>query len=421
MSIETPSAQVSVWREPDWVRLWAGDAMTALGSSMGAIAFPLITFSVTGSIQTASVVAAVSAVAYIAGGPWAGWLVDRMDRRRLILVADALGMIVYGLFGVLLWRGGVTAPALLVVAAVTGLRQAVAGPAHAAAVRTILGRTRVASGSAKEQAARAAAQMAGPPAGGLAYSAGAAVPFIATAASFLLDALLILGIKCSLSIDAPTSPTPQKGPKSSIAAFWNEGGAGCTFLCCRTDRRLILLFVATLNLGLSMFYVGINLRLVAAGVTPALIGSVDTAAAAGSLIGAVAASWVIAHINLGRLLPLVATILAVTWIPIAFADDRVTIIAPLTFTMMLAIPATNAALMGYVQAITPDALQGRVMSAGYVLSAAAQPLGPLLAGWSLTTLGPSAATLIPAGAVLAATLALVTDARLRTLGLPDSW
>ena len=91
MSIETPSAQVSVWREPDWVRLWAGDAMTALGSSMGAIAFPLITFSVTGSIQTASVVAAVSAVAYIAGGPWAGWLVDRMDRRRLILVADALG------------------------------------------------------------------------------------------------------------------------------------------------------------------------------------------------------------------------------------------------------------------------------------------------------------------------------------------
>lgn len=421
MNAEGPEERHSLWREPDWVRLWAGNAVTTLGSSMGAIAFPLIAFEVTGSIQTASSIAAAQAAAYLVGGPGAGWLVDRLNRGRLIVGADVFGLAVYGCFVAQLVRGAATAELLFAVAAATGLRQAIAGPAHAASVRTILGRARVASGAANQQAAQAAAQMAGPPVGGLAYSSGPAIPFIATATGFLLDLLLVLGIKHRLDIDTTTPQPQQTLSRSGIRSFCGEVGAGFTFLCGRSDTRLILLFVAAINLGLSMFYVSLNLRLVAGGVAPASIGVVDAAAGAGTLVGAVAATWVIAHLAVGRLLPVVAIMLAATWIPIAFAGNRANVIIPLVFAMMLAIPATNAALMGYVQAATPEDLQGRVASAGFVLSAAAPTLGPVLAGWTLTHLGPTIATLIPALAVLAATCALGTHERLRTLGRADSW
>lgn len=85
----------SLWRHRDFTLLWSGQALSGLGGSMAGLAYPLITLAITGSAVLAGVVGTVALATTVLVGIPAGVLVDRVDRRMLMLACDAVRLVAF--------------------------------------------------------------------------------------------------------------------------------------------------------------------------------------------------------------------------------------------------------------------------------------------------------------------------------------
>src|SRR5690242_10306186 len=79
----------------DFTLLWIGQTVSELGTRVSMFAFPLITFALTGPAWAAALVQASEFIGLAAMLLPAGVLADRVDRRRLLRAASALGVLAY--------------------------------------------------------------------------------------------------------------------------------------------------------------------------------------------------------------------------------------------------------------------------------------------------------------------------------------
>lgn len=109
-----------VFNNGNWIRLWTGQTISQLGDFVSDIAFPLLVFEITKSPVGLALGFGVEMIPLIVVGPLAGVLVDRWNRRTLLLIADfvrvacALGMF----FSTSIWQ-------LYVLALVAAIMQAI--------------------------------------------------------------------------------------------------------------------------------------------------------------------------------------------------------------------------------------------------------------------------------------------------------
>lgn len=90
------------------------------------------------------------------------------------------------------------------------------------------------------------------------------------------------------------------------------------------------------------------------------------------------------------------------------------------FVAFCAVPSVNAAAIGFVMAITPTRLQGRVGSAVSMLSLATTPAATLLAGWGVAEFGMRA-TVGAFAASFAVAILLAMASRIRSIPKPEAW
>src|SRR5205814_9654714 len=76
----------SLWRNRDYMLLWSGQALSDIGGAVSELAFPLLVLAVTHSPSQAGFVAALRALPATLVSLFAGVLVDRWDRNRVMLV-----------------------------------------------------------------------------------------------------------------------------------------------------------------------------------------------------------------------------------------------------------------------------------------------------------------------------------------------
>ena len=154
-----------------------------------------------------------------------------------------------------------------------------------------------------------------------------------------------------------------------------------------------------------IFALTISLR--RAGLPPGLIGLATAIVGIGGLLGAFVAP------PLQRRLPLPTLIRLICWSTVALMVISVLLApgiaaaAPLAVAVFLG-PTANAALFGYQAAITPDHLQGRVVSVVLLAATSAAALAPAVAGFLLARFtGHTAMLVFP---VLVAVSAVVATA-----------
>jgi MFS family permease len=183
---------------------------------------------------------------------------------------------------------------------------------------------------------------------------------------------------------------------------------GVRFVLANPFLRAVLVIAAPLNFALGGAIFAIILTLQQHGTEPAVIGLVETIIAVGGLAGAVVAP------ALQRRLPLPVLVRVICWAAVALValsalfTTSIAAAVPVALAVFLG-PACNAALFGYQAAITPDRLQGRVLSViflGAMSAAAAAPIlaGTVVAAWH----GPAALLLFAAGVAVAAVAATVS-------------
>jgi hypothetical protein len=78
----------SLWRNRDYLFLWSGQALSDMGGAVSGLAFPLLLLAVTQSPAQAGFGAALRAVPALLFTLFAGVIVDRWDRKRVMLVCE---------------------------------------------------------------------------------------------------------------------------------------------------------------------------------------------------------------------------------------------------------------------------------------------------------------------------------------------
>jgi MFS family permease len=381
--------------------MWAGSAISALGSRVSTLAYPLVILVITGSPALAGLVGAVGVATFVLFGLPAGALVDRWDRRRVLLGCDAVRAVAVATVAIAVAGGWLTIAHIVVVAALEGVASALYFPARIVAIRGIVPKDRLGQAFGQEEARTHAVAMAGPPLGGILFGLGTVVPFVVDALTYAVSFVFHAFARVPRR---PARKTPP--PEPTRGQLRREIVDGVRWLLRERLVRAMVFSVPMLNVAGAAVTLLVIVLLRSRGVPPSAIGLVLAAEGVAGLLGAAVAARLVRLLPAGRLLLVIAwswaAILPLMTLPLGVWWIAVLIGAGVALT-----PALTVLVTTQILTTAPEDMQGRVMSALGTLAGAVSPLGPLMAGILAEAFGPVVA-LFAVGAYVAVSAAAIT-------------
>jgi MFS family permease len=399
VSIQTPSGRsshdigfVTLLSESNLRRLWLTQVCSSAGESLSQIAMPLLVYELSGSARMVGLIALVLILPRVVLAPVTGLLADRVDRRRLMMGADATRLLLVSLvpLGTAIWQ-----LALLAMAIAVG--NAAGRPAELAALPSVAGPDRLVAALSLVQVSNGIIRIAVPAAGaGLIAAAGPAPVFWVQAACFAgsIAALRRLHIPSSTP-SASNTPTSQAGLLQSAR---DEMWSGLRAIRAIPVVRGVTLSEAIFQLATSamtvagLVYTQETLDL--GGRASAAFAFMTTFMAMGAVRGALVAHWVARRIGRRRMMAL-GYLGPFFLVAAAFQPDMPIIYAAwFGFGWLDALAVIS--FQAYLAEAVPAGMRGRVYAAWGAVVALASALAYYGMGWVTPWLG-APATLALAG------------------------
>ena len=397
-------APEQLWRNREFNLLWVSQSFSDVGNAIAALAVPLLVLALTASPVQAGLVGTVGLVTTVVCRLPAGVLVDRADRRRIMLICDAVRLVAYLVLGVAVLRGQATLGLVFVVVVIGSAANSFFGTAEYSCMRTIVRPGQLPAAVARNEARSYATTLAGPPLGGLLFGVGRALPFFGDAVTFLASFAGVWLIR------RPLQEAREVEPGGHAAAL----AEGFRFVFGNPFLRAVLLVAAPLNLAIHGIIFTIIVTLQRDHVAPGIIGGVEAVVAVGGLLGALAAPALLRRLPLPTLIRGICWTAALMMSASALVVHSVAAAIPVGLVVFLG-PASNAALFGHQAAITPDRLQGRVVSVIIVVATSVAAAAPLIAGALITLWSPPASVLVFAATVAGAAVAATVSRGIRSI------
>jgi uncharacterized protein YbdZ (MbtH family)/MFS family permease len=389
-------------RNRNYRLLWSSQALSEFGLSTVSIAFPLLVLVVTGSPAASGLVLGTSAAAQLLAGLPAGALVDRWNRKKVMLGCEAAQAIAAASLAAALWYDRAGVAHMVVVAAVLGLCGALFEPAEEASLPNVVPDEQLSTAVAMNAARSYLGQLSGTAAGGFLFAIGRFVPFAVDALTHLISFFALIFLRL---------------PKREVAAepvrlIGREIVDGLRWVWQQRPVRVIALCAIGLNLFFSAYYIVIIVLAVTRGVTSGQIGIMAAMLGVGGILGALAAPYL-----QPRLTPYVS-IIGVFWAltlltPLAIFITNGFLLGALFATMAFLAPTANTTIDTYLLLLTPDELRGRMSSVIGVAVGTAAVVGPALGGVLMQAMPGSRAVLVCASGVAVVTVLATVSRTLR--------
>jgi hypothetical protein len=403
-SREMTDAPANLWRNRDFNLLWVSQSLSDLGTAISTLAVPLLVLALTGSPVQAGLVGTAGLVVTLLCRLPAGVLVDRIDRRQLMLACDAVRLIAYLTLGLIVLDGHASLTAIIAVTVIGSACNALFSTAEHSSLRNIVARGQLPAAVARNEARAYGTSLAGPPLGGLLFGLGRGLPFFGNALTFLASLLGVLLVRRPLQ--KPRAEKPAGGATALVE--------GVRFVFDNPFLRAVLVIAAPLNLAINGIIFTIIVTLQRNDVPPAIIGSVETVVAVGGLLGALAAPALQRRMPLPMLIRGICCAAAGFMAISSLLTPSIAAAIPVAIAVFLG-PASNAALFGHQAAITPDRLQGRVVSVVIVAATSVSAAAPLIAGVLIAAWGSPAAILVFAATVGGSAVAATVSKGIRSM------
>jgi MFS family permease len=354
-------------------RLLSASSLSNLADGVLGIALPLVAIRLTRSPLT------IAGLAVVAGLPWlllslvAGALVDRLDRRRVLVTTNVARGMIAALLTAAVVLDGASIALLYVVAFVLGVIETLADTASQTVLPRLVGPGQLTRANSRLFAVELGAhQFLGPPLGGVLVALGAAAALGSPALLWLAAGLLVLGLP----------PLPSAG-RTVGSTLRSEIAEGLRFLAGHRVLRRFALMVGGFNFASSATGAVLVLQAVgegsALGLSEPAFGLLLTAMALGSLAGTVLAERLELRFGPVRLLALTVPGSALLVIaPGLTSDARLVAVAFVVGGATIVV--WNVVTVSLRQRITPDRLLGRLNSAYRLLAWGTRPLGALAGG-----------------------------------------
>lgn len=395
-----------LWRQRDFGVFWAAQTLSVLGDSFALIALPLLVLEATGSIARMGLLTAVGGAAAVLAAVFAGAVVDRVDRRKLLIGCDLVRMGMYGLVPVV-WLFG---PQIWLLYVVLPLCEAVGmlfAVGYVTVVRSLVGTEQLTEANGRLNATAAAAGVLGPLcAGVVAGWSGPATAIGVDAASFGVSAACVAFVRFR---PRPADDAPATGRRPGLR---QDLRTGIAFLY----GHPVLRSLTVLLCGFSFLTLGLNDLVIYhlkhdLGRDDGTVGTVMAIGALGTITGALLVARARRRLGFG---PTWTGSVAVCGL--AFAGlGRVTevpAVALLSAVFLACVGMAGTCSMSLRQEVTPEHLLGRVTSAFWTLQYSVAPVGAAVLTWAAEHHGTTPVALAAgAGCVLIATIALLTPIR----------
>ncbi|HEX5506323.1 MAG TPA: MFS transporter [Thermomicrobiales bacterium] len=399
-------------RRAPLVALLGADGISLGGNALAQLAIPWFVLTTTGSAARTGLVAFCGLLPTILAAFFGGAVVDRLGHRRASVAADVASMVAVALIPLAYSRGLLPFWLLLALVFLGALLDAPGATARAALWPDVarLGGVRLERANTLHEFVESGAGSLGPLlAGGLIAWLGATTVLWLDAATFAVSALLVAALVPAPQA-APTAPPAREDERAALAAglhfLWRDGPIRAIY-----GASIVFTFLLV-----SLFAVILPYFFKTAGAGAAGLGLVVAAFSAGQIAGA-AVYGAAGHRwpRRGTFLVGVAAI-GGALVALAFLPPVSVMVGALLVGGVIAGP--NGPLIATIlQERTPADLRGRVFGATTAVSFAAAPLGVLLAGALLPTIGVRATLAGSAALFLAVVAALARDDGLRELAI----
>jgi MFS family permease len=395
-----------------FTRLWTASTISNLGDGVVFAAFPLIVASLTRDPI------AVSVLAFSLRLPWllfalpAGVIVDRNDRRRLMVAADLIRATALGLLALALAAGDTALLLLYLAGFLVGMAETIFDSAAEAFLPAIVETPQLSKANGRLVSARwVANSFIGPPLGALLFAAAVWLPVGVDAITFLAAAVLVVTIGGTFAADRTRATnTVRADIVAGVRWLWNHRLLRTTALMAGGYNLVVSGMVAILVLfaqdevGLSDL--GFGLVLAALGV--------------GGLVGGLVAGRIEKRFGTANALILTVMTAATAATILGFTSNAI-VMGGAILAFGVATTLWNVVAISLRQELTPDKMRGRAAAAGKMLAYGAEPIGALIGGLVAAWIGLRAPMLVAgAGLALMALAALpvinkraIDDARAR--------
>jgi MFS family permease len=361
---------------------WAGQTISAFGDAFAYVATPLLVLDATGSVAAMGGVSAAVAVTLLVSGLVAGPIVDRSDRRRLMIACDVGRLVVFGAIPILFWTRGPNLPALYVAVIIGSALGNLFSVAYVTATPDLVDRDRLTEANGRLQGSQGLAFVVGPILAGIVAARVGSVWAIAVdALTFGVSAVSLARIRLrreGRSVAAPGSVFDgirflQKEPTLRavtivfvLLSLVSSGtmAAGILDVTIYHLRHVILADDRT---------VGLTLGVSAIGAVVGALSATRLRRRFGFPVCFIGATFVqgVALLSMGTLGAVSLAIAAATW--------------------TAGMGARGVLTQTVRQELTPEALLGRVTAAFWTVAAVLAPIGAALVTRAADRFGSAAA------------------------------
>jgi DHA3 family macrolide efflux protein-like MFS transporter len=355
--------------------IWIGQIVSLLGTAMSQFGLTLWAYEVTGKATPLALVGFFFLVPIVALGPFVGVLVDRSNRRLMMMLSDLAAAFVTVIVLTLYTTGNLQIWHLYVTAAISGTFQGFQWPAYSAAITLMLPKEQYARANGMLEMAGNASYVFAP------LLAGALIGPLGLTGILIVDLVsAVVAVGTLLFVHIPQPPETEAG-REGAGSFMKEMAYGFRYILARPSLLgLQTVFMVGNFFNHLAFGVEAPMILSRTGSNELIFGSVQSAGAIGGVVGSLAMSawggpkrrvhgvllgWFCAGLlgqmvlGLGQALP--------TW-------------AAGAFLLAFFSPFINGSNQAIWQAkVAPD-VQGRVFATRATIAWLVMPLGQLLAG-----------------------------------------
>jgi MFS family permease len=361
-----------------------------MGDRLAMVAFPWLVYSQTKSELGTAVVLALYTLPYVFFGTFAGVLIDRVDKRRLMILADVIRA---GLIALVPFAASQSLAAVYVLSFLTASVGVFFEPTKLAIIPEIVPRERLLRANSLLVTGDNVTEMVGY------LLAGAIVAVVSINNAFRIDGLTYLA--SALCLLLMRYKTPARAAQQAARSFARELRDGLTYL--RENRGLldntvmVLVAAAGIGAGYSLTFL-LAVRTMDGG--PAAFGAFEGAIGAGFLVGSMAVAITAKALRKGLAMTIGLAVMGAMMVLVSVSPSVRVAMVPF-FIVGIANAAVMIAIDTYVQEVVPEDLAGRVWGTRVALTQGVYALA-VIAGGGLATVLDVRVLFAAAGLLVAA-------------------
>jgi MFS family permease len=363
----------NLWRNRNFNIFWAGQTFSNLGDSFAFIALPLLILQATGSVAQMGLVTGTFGISNLITNLISGVVVDRVDRRRLMIWSDIGRLVVNALIPLSWWFFGPQIWLIYVVTAVGASLGSFFQVSYITALTHLVNKDQLTDANGRLQTTFGFAFVAGPMlAGFISAQVGPATTVGINALSFAFSAISLAFVRFSVVED-------ESAREVRPVNLLHEWLSGLKFLWGQPVLRTVTIMLAfyslinTASLDLFIFHLKHDWQ-----QDDNAVGFMLGLSSAGFIIGGITVSWVRKRVGFGICFLGGMSITGISTAMIGLAPDFLVIcLMGMAFTYASCIQGIVS--MTLRQAITPNHMLGRVTAIFWALNAVPGPLGAAIA------------------------------------------